>query len=125
MIHSSRRERKTKAIVEVLAMLADAHPELVRHRPRGRAAIKDEKLTWIIAGSENTIDHYSILAKQASQWINVAGFPAGSNAVRLTDLPLPPETRALCVQAVGKASMLNHSSGPINYSPEKSPSQTP
>jgi hypothetical protein len=34
MIHSSRRERKTKAIVEVLAMLADAHPELVRHRPR-------------------------------------------------------------------------------------------
>ena len=34
MIHSLRRERKTKAIVEVLAMLADAHPELVRHRPR-------------------------------------------------------------------------------------------
>jgi hypothetical protein len=45
MIHSSRRERKTKAIVEVLAMLADAHPELVRHRPRGRAAIKDESAT--------------------------------------------------------------------------------
>jgi hypothetical protein len=34
MIHSSRRERKTKAIVEVLAMLADAHPKLMRHRPR-------------------------------------------------------------------------------------------
>jgi hypothetical protein len=31
MIHSSRRERKIKAIVEVLAMLADAP---VRHRPR-------------------------------------------------------------------------------------------
>lgn len=90
-----------------------------------RAAIKDEKLTWTIAGSENTIDHYSILAKQASQWINVAGFPAGSTAVRLTDLHLPPETRALCVQAVGKASMLNHSSGPINYSPAKSQSRTP
>src|ERR1700736_4521087 len=34
MTHSSRRERKTKAIAEVLAMISDAHPELVRHRPR-------------------------------------------------------------------------------------------
>jgi hypothetical protein len=33
MIHSSRRDRKTKAIAEALAMLADAHPELVPHRP--------------------------------------------------------------------------------------------
>jgi hypothetical protein len=34
MIHSSRRDRKTKAIAEVLAMFADAHPELAPHRPR-------------------------------------------------------------------------------------------
>jgi len=34
MIHSSHRERKIKAIAEVLAMISDAHPELVRHRPR-------------------------------------------------------------------------------------------
>ena len=34
MIHSSRRDRKTKAIAEALAMFADAHPELVPHRPR-------------------------------------------------------------------------------------------
>jgi hypothetical protein len=34
MIHSSRRERKTKAIAEVLAMIADAHPELAPHHPR-------------------------------------------------------------------------------------------
>ena len=34
MIHSSRRDRKTKAIAEALAMLADAHPELDPHRPR-------------------------------------------------------------------------------------------
>ena len=34
MIHSSRRDRKIKAIAEALAMIADAHPELVRHRPR-------------------------------------------------------------------------------------------
>jgi hypothetical protein len=34
MIHSSRRDRKTKAIAEALAMIADAHPELDPHRPR-------------------------------------------------------------------------------------------
>lgn len=34
MIHSSHRERKIKAIAEVLAIISDAHPELVRHRPR-------------------------------------------------------------------------------------------
>ena len=34
MIHSSRRDSKTKAIAEALAMLADAHPELDPHRPR-------------------------------------------------------------------------------------------
>jgi hypothetical protein len=34
MIHSSRRDRKAKAIAEALAMLADAHPEFDPHRPR-------------------------------------------------------------------------------------------
>jgi len=34
MIHSSRRDRKAKAIAEVLAMIADAHPPVVLHRPR-------------------------------------------------------------------------------------------
>jgi hypothetical protein len=34
MIHSSRRDRKTKAIAEVLAMIAEAYPSLAPHRPR-------------------------------------------------------------------------------------------
>jgi hypothetical protein len=35
MIHSPRRDRKTKAIAEVLAMIGDAHPELAPpHHPR-------------------------------------------------------------------------------------------
>ncbi len=33
MIRSSRRDRKTKAIAEVLAMIADADPELSPHHP--------------------------------------------------------------------------------------------
>jgi hypothetical protein len=34
MIHSSRRDRKAKAIAEVLAMIADAYPPLAPRRPR-------------------------------------------------------------------------------------------
>jgi hypothetical protein len=34
MIHSSHRDRKAKAIAEVLAMIADAHPELTPRLPR-------------------------------------------------------------------------------------------
>ena len=33
MINSSRRDRKTKAIAEVLAMIADAHPAPLSPRP--------------------------------------------------------------------------------------------
>ena len=33
MIHSSHRDRKAKAIAEVLAMMADAYPPLAPHRP--------------------------------------------------------------------------------------------
>jgi hypothetical protein len=33
MIHSPRRDRKTKAIAEALAMTVDAHPELAPHHP--------------------------------------------------------------------------------------------
>jgi hypothetical protein len=34
MIQSSYRDRKTKAIAGVLAMIPDVYPELVPHRPR-------------------------------------------------------------------------------------------
>ena len=34
MLHSSRRDRKAKAVAEVLAMMADAYPPLAPHRPR-------------------------------------------------------------------------------------------
>jgi hypothetical protein len=33
MIHSSRRDRKTKAIAKALAMIANAQPELEQPRP--------------------------------------------------------------------------------------------
>ena len=73
----------------------------------------------VIANCFNAL--YTILAQQAYQWINVADLPAGANAAKLTDLHLQPESRAPCVQAVGKASVLNHSSGPLKLLPIEIP----
>ncbi len=52
MIHSSRRDRKTKAIAEVLAMIADAHPECVPHRPR--PVLETEK--WLFENATEFIE---------------------------------------------------------------------
>jgi len=43
-----------------------------------KASINDEELSWSISGSEDTIEHYVILAQQESQWANVADVPTGS-----------------------------------------------
>jgi hypothetical protein len=52
MIHSSHRDRKTKAIAEALAMIADAHPELDPHRPR--PVRETDEWLW-----ESALDHYA------------------------------------------------------------------
>ena len=44
MIRSSRRDRKAKAVAEVLAMIADAHAELVPHHPK--AVTETDEWLW-------------------------------------------------------------------------------
>jgi hypothetical protein len=58
MIHSSRRDRKTKAIAEALAMIADAHPELDPHRPRP-VRETDEWLWESVTEFCATLDRYA------------------------------------------------------------------
>jgi len=80
-----------------------------------KASIRDGKtLVWNISGRENTIDHISILQKNSSEWSEIGKFPPAQHSVTLRDLPVSAGTANLCVVAVGKPSMLNHSSGPIN-----------
>ena len=48
MIHASRRDRKTKAVAEMLAMIANVQVPLAPHRPRpvlegGRTAIRNRR----------------------------------------------------------------------------------
>lgn len=90
-----------------------------------KASITGDKLVWSIAGRENTIDHYTVLAQKDSRWAEVAEIRPGTHSVRLSEVHLSPQTSALCVQAVGKASLLNHFSGSIGYSSAGEQGQRP
>jgi hypothetical protein len=52
MIHSSRRDLKSKAIAEVLAIIADAHPPITPHRPR--PALQTEE--WLFESATEFIE---------------------------------------------------------------------
>jgi len=90
-----------------------------------QASVAGEKLNWTVAGPKNTIDRVVVLTQRHGEWTEAAEFPAGSRSVPLSQLSIQPETSALCVEAVGRASILNHFSGPIQYSAGKSPEQNP
>ena len=80
-----------------------------------KASIRDGKtLVWNISGRENTIDHIAVLQQNSSGWSEISRFPPTQHSVTLADLLGSADTANLCVVAVGKPSMLNHSSGPIN-----------
>jgi hypothetical protein len=81
-----------------------------------KAVIRQDKIEWTLSGRENTLDHFSILARDGSDWTDVTHVSPESRFVPVRDLHLLAKTTALCVQAVGKASLLNHASGPLPYS---------
>ena len=66
MIHSARRSPKTKVIAEVLAMIADARPELTPHHPRP-VRETDE---WLLESATEfcaALDRYSGRAMQTKR----------------------------------------------------------
>jgi hypothetical protein len=87
-----------------------------------KAEVNREKLSWTITGRDDTLDHISIFAKTDSRWIPLTDLPPTARSISLRELSSPAAIIALCVQAVAKPSLLNHSSGPIKMLPPKSDS---
>ena len=79
MTHSSRRERRTKAIAEVLAMIDDAHPELAPDRPDSDREA-DEWLWDIATGFCAVADRYAERAARMNRQ-NRLNRPAASPVV--------------------------------------------
>jgi hypothetical protein len=85
-----------------------------------QASIVDDKLSWTLSGRDNTLDHFAILAQSNSRWLEIANLPASTRSFPLRNIPAQREASGLCVVAVGKPSILNHSSGPIANSASRS-----
>lgn len=81
-----------------------------------QASLADDRLAWTVSGSENTIDHFAVLAQTGREWVEAVDLPAGSHSVKMSELQSREEPAAFCVEAVGKASMLNHFSQAIRNS---------
>lgn len=81
------------------------------------AEVRDRQLRWQIQGRENTVDHYAVLASQGKAApAMLAEEPRGKHSLDIDDLKLPPGNYVFYVEAVGRAGMRNHFSGPVEYS---------
>lgn len=78
-----------------------------------QASLSEDRLMWKVSGPENTIDHFAVLAQAGHEWTEAADVPPGSHSIELKHLQPREEPTAFCVEAVGKASTLNHFSQPI------------
>jgi hypothetical protein len=78
-----------------------------------QASLSEGRLTWKVSGPENTIDHFAVLAQTGHEWTEAADVPPGSHSVKLSQLEAHEAPTTFCVEAVGKASILNHFSQPI------------
>jgi len=78
-----------------------------------QASLSEDRLMWKVSGPENTIDHFAVLAQAGHEWTEAADVTPGSHSIELKQLQAREEPTAFCVEAVGKASTLNHFSQPI------------
>jgi len=97
MIHSSHRDRKAKAIAEVLAMIANAYPPLAPHRPRPVLETEEwlfESATEFIEALEKCYAERTQI-KRKNQYDAVCRFPGVEprNAPR-AQAPQDPAKRA-------------------------------
>lgn len=72
-----------------------------------------DTLAWSVSGPEDTIDHYVVLVQGGTQWREAAEVPSRSHSIPIAQLRASEKPSAFCIEAIGKASMLNHFSGPI------------
>jgi hypothetical protein len=78
-----------------------------------QASLSEGRLTWTVSGPENTIDHFAVLAHTGHEWTEAADVAPGFHSLKLSQPEAQGAPTAFCVEAVGKASILNHFSHPI------------
>lgn len=93
------------------------------------ASVSGNALQWKISGSESVIDHYTIyISNDGQNLMALEREVPGDSSLNLCSFPVPAGSYKLFVQAVGRPSMANRITGPINYTStcaSATPSPTP
>jgi len=90
------------------------------------AWMSGSRLNWSVTGQEDTVDHYTVFASlDGTNLAKVGDFAAGSTGVDIDELSLASADYQFYVKAVGKASMANHMSGAVAYTPTTLAGGTP
>jgi hypothetical protein len=80
------------------------------------ASVSDNAVQWKIAGDENVLDHYTIyISEDGQNLMQLADESVGMNSLNLCSFPVPPGNYKIFVQAVGKPTLANRITGPVNY----------
>jgi PKD repeat protein len=77
-------------------------------------------LSWSIGSkaSESTIDYYKVfISTDGQNLMKLASIAAGTHSLNLSQYNLAPRAYVLYVKAFGKASVVNHMSPPVSFSP--------
>jgi hypothetical protein len=83
------------------------------------ASITGNSLQWKITGNENTVDHYTVfISNDGQSLMPIAQMETGSNTVDLCQYSLAGGTYTLFMQAIGKPTLTNQMSGPLQYTPQ-------
>lgn len=75
-----------------------------------------DSLQWSLSGAENTVDHYVVyLSRDSMNLMPLTEMAVGQHSLNVCAYAPEAGSYTLFVQAVGKASMRNHMSGPVAF----------
>ena len=94
------------------------------------ASMSGNSLQWNVSGDEHTLDHYTVyISSDGQNLMSLGDEPTGYDSLNMCSYSLAPDTYSLYVQAIGRASMVNHISSPVRYTPHcggtSNPSKNP
>ena len=81
-------------------------------------SVNGDLLSWTISGDERTLDHFTVfVSADGENLMSLGDVPANTRTFDLAPFAFAPGNYTVYVKAVGVASVVNHMSGAISYSP--------
>ena len=81
-------------------------------------SVNGDLLSWTISGDERTLDHFTVfVSADGENLMSLGDVPANTRTFDLAPFAFTLGDYTVYVKAVGVASVVNHMSGAISYSP--------